>query len=141
MTGAIYPSLAALTVLCACVFGLVSLRAKEGEDRPGGAEGWPLLAYALQAGRGLTIRGSFPSACSRGVGPGDGGGGPFGGGGGGDAPPGGVAVLGRPRAAVHPPTARRPRGEGEGPQIGDGADLQAGGEVPPPPSNGEDYTV
>ena len=40
---------------------------------------------------------------------------PPGGGGGGDAPPAGVAVLGRPRAAVHPPTVRRPRGEGEGP--------------------------
>ena len=52
---------------------------------------------------------------------------PPGGGGGGDAPPAGVAVLGRPRAAIHPPTARRPRGEGEGPRIGDGADPRAGG--------------
>ena len=81
-----------------------------------------------------------PNEHVRGVGPGDGGGGPHGGaavvsvavlggrepppggGGGGDAPPGRVAVLGRPRAAVHPPTARCPRGEGEGPQISDGAD-------------------
>jgi len=52
---------------------------------------------------------------------------PPGGGGGGDAPPAGAAVPGRPRAAVHPPTARRPPGEGEGPPIGDGADPQAGG--------------
>ena len=61
MTGAIYPSHAALAVLCAYVLvwcecdltwtGLVSLRAKEGEDRPGRSRGGMATACLRTTGR------------------------------------------------------------------------------------------